>query len=148
MKAGIELEEVNLEPIDDVACTVLKTQIFENDCTTPSQDFHNADEMPVIDGKLKALIKDNNSPRILDLCIVSSAENNYDSIQVKMKYEIYCDTRNQIIVDPSISTQMTLLAGSPETKEGYVFDPLNLVKTSLIGCPILSYEISPLSEQF
>ena len=65
-----------------------------------------------------------------------------------MTYEIFCDGSNQIIIDQRIPLKITYDAGSPEAKKGYVFDSKNLIKTSLVGCPVISFEISPLSAQF
>jgi hypothetical protein len=52
-----------LTPVGGVSCSIMKTQIFENDCITPTQDFQDAENMPVLNGKLKSLVKDNMNPR-------------------------------------------------------------------------------------
>jgi len=79
------------------------------------------------------------------LCIVATAENDYDKTQFKMTFEIYCDLTNKIVVDPSFITKTTSPAGTKPEDSYYVFDPMNLITTSFVGCPIISFEISPSS---
>ena len=50
--------------------------------------------MALVDGKLKALVKDNVNFKTYNLCIKVTAESDYDSKDFKMTYETFCDPTN------------------------------------------------------
>ena len=70
-------------------CTIAKYEVFEDDCSTLSQDFDNADNMlpTLLGGKMKSLVKDNVNYKTYKLCIVATTENDYESKQFKETYE-------------------------------------------------------------
>jgi len=59
-------------------CPVTTYQVFDEDCSTPSQDFENAENLltTLDNGVLKALVKDNINYKIFKGCIKITAENN------------------------------------------------------------------------
>ena len=80
MGAGIEFLPYSMQLADGTAgCSIDKYEVFEDDCTTPSKDFDNADNMltTLSNGKMIALVKDNINPKIYELCIVATSENDY-----------------------------------------------------------------------
>jgi hypothetical protein len=93
-------------------------------------------------GTLIALVLDNVSVKIFNVCIKVFTENDYDQKEFKMTYEIYCDDTNEIIVDSSFADIVKVGATSNQTNAVYVFDPKNLVTTRFVGCPIISINIS------
>ena len=98
-------------------------------------------------GSLKAVVKDNVNFKTYKGCIKISAQ--YETVieVINFTYAITCDTSNQILEDGIFSTSVIVNATLGLENNFYLFDLLNQFTTSFVGCPIISYEIIPFSDE-